>query len=540
MGRCPLAIPLAVIITIIILSDCFGLRKPQEPPLLGYQVCCANINEIYESQTAGRLAIAEIDSVNGVKVLPFKAQLHFLDETPLLTAGQSVKFGTDLSQLNPPVNIPDAVDLQANLRNIGVTARAVIDNDSVHYVHNTPGIYALLRRANAAATDFLHSLPLSNLSIEMLSAMLLGNGEYLTHDRREIFSASGLSHILALSGMHVGVIGLIISLMLWPLYFSRHLRTRLLLSIIALWVYAAFTGFIPSVTRAVIMASVYLGGRILQRRSVSLNSLCSAAILILIVSPSDLYSVGFQLSFAAVAGIIVWFPLINRVNRRNHPWLYMLISIPTLSISAMIFSGVISALHFHQFPLLFLLSNIVITPLIPLFIISGVVSMIFSVSEPTNFFASAIDHVANFTASFPFANLNNLYPPVWYVIALCSLLFILGLAIHYKHRFVIYESALLIIGITFFNIFLPKNQYPLQEAYLIEHSSGNVIIERIDNQCRLYSPLKAAAERTAQKEYYELILQDFLALRNVDSLQVIPFDTSPVCLIEGKSVTLQK
>lgn len=539
MGRSPMAIPLAILVAVILLSDFFGISKSQQLPATGYRVCCADIEEIHESQTTGRLAIAEIDSIDGVKVSPFKARLHFLDETPLVTAGQSVKFGATLSALEPPINIPDAIDLQSNLRNRGVIARVVIDNDSVHYVANTSGWFAALRRANAAATEHLHSLPLSDLSIEMLSAMLLGHGEYLTTDRRDIFSASGLSHILALSGLHVGIIAMLINFMLWPLYFSRHLRTRLLLGIIALWTYAAFTGFIPSVTRATIMASVYYGGRILQRRSISLNSLCLAAILILIVSPSDIYSVGFQLSFAAVAGIIVWFPLLNRINRRNHPRLHWLVSIPVISISAMIFSGLISAFHFHQYPLLFLISNIAITPLVPLFLISGIISILFSAPALTNNLASAIDYIANITASCPGATLSEIYPPLWYTLALCILLFISALAIHHGRRFIIYESLLLLLGVNLIYFATPAPTYPQQETYLVERPTGNVVIERIGDQCRLYSTLKALPERMAQKEFYELVLQDFLALRGIDSISVMPIESTPVCLIDGKSVTLQ-
>lgn len=540
MGRCPLAIPLALVIALILIGDFFGLRQPATPPAIDYGIYCANILEIHESNTSGRLAVASIDSINGVKVHPFKARLHFLDEMPRITAGQTIEFGGRFKDLEPKLPIPDAIDINKTLRQKGVVVRAVIPNDSIHYVRNTRGILPALQRANAGAVSYLRSLPLSDESIEMLSAMLFGHGEYLTEESRELFSASGLSHILALSGLHVGVIATIISFLLWPLYFSRHLKTRLIISIIALWLYAGFTGFIPSVTRSVIMMTVYLVSRILQRKSISLNSLCLAAIIILVIFPSDLYSLGFQMSFAAVLGIITWFPLINRVNRRRHPLIYWLVSVPVLSVSAMIFAGIISAFHFHQYPLLFIISNIAVTPLVPLFIFSGILSLIFSISEPTNFLATAIDKIATLTGTTSFGNLTDIYPPLWYVISFCALFLILAIAIHYKKRFLTYESILLIVGINLILLFTPAIEYPRHEAYLVHDTSGDIIIERVDNECKLYSTIKAHSERMAQKEDYQLILQDFLALRNVDSIQVIPVDAVPICLNAEKSVTLHE
>ncbi len=540
MGRCPLAIPLAILVLIIIISDYSGIGHDIEPPIDKYAIYSCDIIDIHEAETSGRLATARIDSINGNKIEPFKARLHLLDETPIITAGQTIRFGGAIKTIKPKIDIPDAIDLNRDLRIRGITFRAVVPDDSIHYVDDTAGLTATLQRANAAVISHLHSLPLSDLSIEMLSAMLLGKGEYLTNDSRELFSASGLSHILALSGLHVGVIAMIISFLLWPLYFSRHVKTRLIISILTLWLYASFTGFIPSVTRAVIMTTIYLGGRILQRNTVSLNSLCLAAIVILVIQPSDLYSLGFQLSFAAVLGIILWFPLINQVNRRKHPLVYWLVSFPTLSISAMIFAGVISTFYFHQFPLMFIVANVFVAPLVPLFIISGIISLAFSISEPTNFFASCIEFIAKFVNSSPIANLTELYPPLWYVIFICILLIILALSLHYKNRFFIYESSLLIVGLNLFLIFTPPIEYPRHEAYLISEPSSSIIIERIDNECKLYSPLKALSERVAQKELYELILQDFLTLRNVDSIQVMPIDAIPICLNEEKSVTLHK
>lgn len=513
MGRCPLALPLSVLLILILLGWYPGSRPSSTPTALGIGEYSAKILSIREAETAGRIAVAEVDSINGRHVAPFKIRIHFLNEAPALCAGQELSFCSKLRPLQPKVDIPDARDLQAELRRQGVTVTTELLSDSIHFISKPTGLLAL----NAEAQRLLSRAPLSTLSIDMLNAMLLGDSQYVPADTRGIFSAAGLSHILALSGMHVGVIAMIITFALWPLYLTRHKRTRLLLTIFALWLYAAFTAFSPSVTRAVIMASVYLGGRIIQRHSVALNSLCFAAILILAFRPMDLYSLGFQLSFGAVAGIIMFYPLINRVNRREHPRLYWLVSFPALSLSAMIFAGVISAFHFHTFPLLFIFSNILIAPLVPAFIISGLLSMLLNVTGPTDFLASAIEWVAQTTAAIPGAQLSGLYPSA--VLVLFILLTLCCIAYTRKYWLILFPVIVILIA--------PSPVYPLNERYVITDHRDTHLIVKQGNVCTLYTTARLDAERREVRDFYTIILQDYLRKRGIDSLRLAPKDSFP-------------
>lgn len=528
MGRCPLVIPLALLIALIMLGWYPGSRHPSEPTITGTLNCSARILNIREAETAGRLAIVEIDTVNGYSVAPFKARIHLLNEAPVLTAGQELSFCSEFKPLPRPIDIPDARDLQAELRRQGITVTTELLSDSIHNVADTNGLLPWLRRLNAKAFDALSVSPLSNQSIDMLAAMLLGDAQYITTDTRNIYSAAGISHILALSGMHVGVITMIITMALWPLYFTRHKRTRLLLTIIALWAYAAFTAFSPSVTRAVIMASIYLGGRIMQRHSVAMNSLCMAAILILAFNPTEIYSLGFQLSFGAVAGIILFFPLINRVNRREHPRLYWLVSFPAMSVSAMAFAGVISAFHFHTFPILFIFSNILIAPLVPLFIVSGLISMTFHVTAATDFIADAIEWVARTTASLQVAQIDGLYPS-----AIITLLIIVTLVcVAYTRRYWLVAIPALVI------FTLPAPQYPERERFIITDARHVYLVDKVDSHCLIYSNANLPSERIEAHQLYSLILHDYLCKRGIDSLRMLPKDSLPIEIIHGRACSV--
>lgn len=520
MGRVPLLIPLAALVAIILIGDSFGLRRPQEPPEFGNIMCSAYLLSVSEANSDGYLSVAEVDSVNNRRVKVFKARLQILGESFEPIAGERLKFKARVMPLTPKLPIPDAVDLQADLRRRGVSASAVVASGSILYHAPTHSLRYYCSLIRNAALHRLMRTGLNDETVNILAAILLGQSDMLTNPTRELYSAAGLSHILALSGMHVAIITMIFSVALWPLYFGRHVKTRLTITIVALIAYAAMTGFIPSVTRAVIMAAVYMFGRIIQRKSPPLNSLCLAAILILVINPSDLYSAGFQMSFAAVLGIIIFFPLLDRVDRRRHPLLYIAVSYPALSIGAMILTGIVSASHFHTFPVYFLPANLMIIPLVPLAIVSGVISIVFQVPFLSGYFINAIDSVANFWSNIPGAMVANLYPTELEVIFLMVSVTLLGLALGSKNRFWIYESLIVLTGITTIIAVRPRPVYPASETYYVKSPRYDLNISVNDGQCTVLTNAKTNSDLETIIDLYTIVLRDFMAKRNVKTLIV--------------------
>lgn len=520
MGRVPLIIPLAVLVAIILLGDSFGFRNPQEPPSFGQSTCSGYILSVNEAQSSGYLAVAEIDTVNHQSVRPFKARIHLLLNRTEPVAGERLKFTSRLMPLPPKPDIPDAIDLMANLRRQRVTASIVVPSDSIIYLQPTHSLRYYCALANNAALSRLMRSGLDDATVDILAAILLGRTRLLTTDTRNIYSGAGLSHLLALSGMHVAVIAMIISLALWPFYFGRHIKTRLILTILALAAYAAFTGFIPSVTRAVIMSAVYMGGRILQRKTPPLNSLCLAAILILICNPSDLYSAGFQMSFAAVLGIIIFFPLIDRVDRRHHPWLYAAVSYPALSLSAMILTGIVCAYHFHTFPLYFLAANLMVIPLVPLAVLSGIITLLFEIPFLSQYFINGIDHIATLWANMPGATVANLYPSALETIILVCAITFTGLALNSRNRFIIYEALIVLVGVVVIMTVRPKTVYPEKEIYFVTAPRYSMTISAADGVCTILTTATAEADKNDIFDLYSIILRDFMAKRNIKTLIV--------------------
>lgn len=206
---------------------------------------------------------------------------------------------------------------------------------------------------------------------EILSALTLGYKRELDRETKRVFSAAGAMHVLAVSGLHVGILFIAFSFCFGFLQKRKIGRfIYVLLSISLLWCYAFITGLSPSVLRACTMFSLIIIAGNINRRANIYNSLAASAFLLLLVNPNNLFEVGFQLSYMAVFGIVYLQPRIAglwRVKNKIGLFFWNLICV---SIAAQIATFPLSAYYFNQFPTYFLLSNIVVIPaamiLIPL------------------------------------------------------------------------------------------------------------------------------------------------------------------------------
>lgn len=174
------------------------------------------------------------------------------------------------------------------------------------------GIRATAERCQQWLHQRYAALGIRDHELGILSALTLGYREELDQRVQQSFSASGAMHILAVSGLHTGIVwGLIVFLLtlgglIKPLYEQRLWQTILtILTLIALWAYAFVTGLSPSVMRSAWMVTIIEIGWLFHRKSVGINTLAAAAVMILLINPLALWSVSFQLSFAAVASLIL-------------------------------------------------------------------------------------------------------------------------------------------------------------------------------------------------------------------------------------------
>ena len=275
------------------------------------------------------------------------------------------------SRLVPPANYRESnFDYATYLQSRGIVATTFV------YYRNwrksAPRLSALtvVQRARISAMRLRHwllgryrSLGLEGQDFAVVAAMTLGDKSALSGSMREAYSLAGASHILALSGMHLGVIYLLLSMLL------SGRRRRLLgecLLLMAIWSYVFIVGMPSSVVRSALMISVYGLVGLTGRSRMSVNALAFAAVVLLVANPLALFDIGFQLSFAAVAFILV-FPVVRRLDSLRplspaHRLLRWAWQLSIMSLLAQIGTAPLVAFYFGRLPVCSLLTGLVVIP----------------------------------------------------------------------------------------------------------------------------------------------------------------------------------
>lgn len=218
--------------------------------------------------------------------------------------------------------------------------------------------------------------PLSTTTSNFLITILLGDRTFLGSETRDLFADAGVSHILALSGMHVAIIASMLLFVLIPFNISGHYRVRLILCPVILLFYAFITGWAPSTVRAVLMMSALCLGMLLERKNNAWNSLLFATLIILLFQPAALFDPGFQLSFTCVASLIFFATQLNPVNHHEHPRLYKTAALIIATIVATAATWCVASYYFGKLPVMFFPANILILPLLPVYLGTAIIYLV--------------------------------------------------------------------------------------------------------------------------------------------------------------------
>ncbi|WP_319591179.1 ComEC/Rec2 family competence protein [uncultured Draconibacterium sp.] len=321
----------------------------------------------------------------------------------------------------------------------------------IGFQNNTPLLWAETFRDKLL--KIYRSQQIGTQETEILSALTLGYKRDLDRETKRIFSSAGAMHVLAVSGLHVGIIFFAFSFCFGFLQKRKIGRfIYVILSISFLWSYAFITGLSPSVLRACTMFSLIIIAGNINRRANIYNSLAASACLLLLINPNNLFEVGFQLSYTAVFGIVFLQPRIAGlwpVKNKVGLFFWNLISV---SIAAQIATFPLSAYYFNQFPTYFLLSNIVVIPAAMLLIPLGIALLAFSkipllatsISFLVKWIIKGVYHVLSSIELFP-----NSTPDV--VLQLPELLFVLSILFFFflflRSRRVIFIKSSLLFGV---------------------------------------------------------------------------------------------
>jgi competence protein ComEC len=408
-------------------------------------------------------------SVNNKQANPVSGTLlvTIKDSTALvLQYGDELMIPAKYNTIDPPFNPGE------------FNYKKYLEHQNIHYqAFLYPGMYRVLRHDTgnpliAFSLQLRHQMIVRFKqhmhdagAIAVASTLILGYKADLSNDILQAYSKTGTIHVLSVSGAHVAIIYVLLQ---WALGFlNRYKYGRVIkaaIIIVLIWYYAMLSGFSPAVCRAAVMISMVILGKTYARHINMLNLLALSAFLLLLYNPFFITDVGFQLSYLAVAGLIILQPVVYKWLQFKNKWADQLWAACSVSIAAQVITFPLSAWYFHQFPVYFLLSNLLIIIPTAIIMYSGIAYLALSwvpllstalawVLEQTILF---MNRALAFIEHAPFAGINKIWLTLPEYLLLCVTIISLFYFLYDKKKWLIY---LLMTGLLLLCISISLKRY---------------------------------------------------------------------------------
>lgn len=396
-----------------------------------YRVLLTDRPEMKERSFLCRVNIEELHDSAGVYPVERKAILYLQKDSLVAQLNEGDRLFVS-SRIAPPANGNnfDEFDYARYLMRKGISGTGYVGSGEWQLLSTAPfyadfSFYTLKHIAGSYREKVIalyRQLGFGGDELAVLSALTVGDKTDLSESVRESYSVSGASHVLALSGLHIGLLYALFFLLLKPVAGrwrgGRFLHSILLL--ILLWSFAFFTGLSPSVVRSAGICSMLALAAMLGRNSVSLNTLAATAWLMLFFNPVWLFDVGFQLSFLAVASILmIQKPIYRLLPVRNKVEEYVW-GLMSVSIAAQLGTAPLVMFYFSRFSTHFLLTNLVVIPLVTVILYAAVMMLFltplpavqFIAAQGVHFLLRLLNGFVRWVERLPYASFDGiwLYP----------------------------------------------------------------------------------------------------------------------------------
>ncbi len=400
----------------------------------------ANVNQIEDKQTFGKVLI------NLKK-----------DSLLVLNLNDRLFINADFLEIPKPKN-PYQFDYKNYLERQQIEYQMYLTNQTFYKFPNASFSFsALASNFRNRVNESLKKNGFSGNELGVINALLLGQRQDISKELLESYAGAGAIHILAVSGLHVGIILLILNFLFSPISRVKNGKLiKLILVVSFLWIFAFIAGLSPSVVRAVTMFTAVAIGMQFKRPTNIYNTLIISMFVLLLFNPYFLFEVGFQLSYIAVFAIVWIQPLLYNIFSIKIKLLDFFWKIFTVSVAAQIGVLPLSLYYFHQFPSLFFISNLLIIPILGIILGVGILVIFLSLfdllstslatiySNLIYFMNSVVEWVAH-QESFLFKNIT--YTFLLMLSTYLSILFFIQF-VKYKSytRFVSFSLALIVVS----------------------------------------------------------------------------------------------
>lgn len=540
------AITTTIMVTSYLLAGIFLTNKHFHSPLPdhlmeGNSDWVMRVSEEPTPREKSMKVVAEVLKTSDNQKLISKVLLYLQpsDEAHELRYGDLLFVHTNLSRIEPPYN-PEAFDNQQYMRRRGIYYSGFVRDGAWHCFGHAPAnrLIFVAQNIRNQLTNIYIAAGMNGDEFDILKAILLGDDDTLDPELKASYSSAGVSHILCVSGMHVGVIFMIINFLLKPLDLFRSSKIfKSVLVMLVIWLYAHITGLAPSVTRSATMFSFVAIGQLLRRNTNVFHSLFASMFILLVINPLLLFEVGFQLSYLAVAGIVLFQPKLSAVYKcrtkiGNYFW-----ELLSVSVAAQLGTSPISIYYFAQFPNYFMLSNLSVITLSFVVIITGVALLPVSLFPFLAHYLSTLltleirlmNIMITFIENLPGSVTGNLDYRLSQVLLLYGVILFVCLWLYQKHRRFFWTAS---VCFTLFCISFPVKERMLcrETSYMAYHIRKSSALEfNYHGRAIVFADsIRHAEDKLYQYNIRNHALRHHLQTEMVD-LDTVQFDCPFLC-----------
>lgn len=423
----------------------------------------------------------------------FKALLYVRNDSGSigLLPGDKLAFEAQLTEFRLTGN-PFAFEYAEYMGGKDVKGQFYVNANLIQHLGNNFSLSRFFYLTREKADEKLRHLKLGEAQFGVLSALVLGDKSLLDYKTKTYFSNSGAIHILSVSGLHVGIVYLMLMLSFGSIGKGKVGLVKVVAVLLILWFYAAMAGMSPSVFRATLMFSIFVISKRISQRYNIYHSMAITAFIILIINPYTALHAGFWLSFLAVASIVYFYPKIYGCLYFSSPWAKYLWALFSVSLAAQIGTAPLAINLFGYFPTWFLISNFLIIPILPFILISalGVVVLPFDfivvrlIAEPLSAMINYLIEIVQWVGSLPNATFVGLQLSFFQVVLFYAVLLFFVVWQYLKlGRYLVYALLFLFVGLVSISAssyhkyrrqFLVVHQIKGQTAVsLTSHNTGN-------------------------------------------------------------------
>lgn len=454
-------------------------------------------------------AECEVLAINGRKTRG-KTMVYFKDDTISYVQGNVIKLLGRFSEVPTNTN-PDVFNYKGFLakKRIGHTYWVKSGGHTLVLQDGQNMITSLAHRLRSSALARLEHIFDNRDHLAIASAMILGYKHILSHEQYTVYSETGSIHVLAVSGLHVGVITYLFILLFGRIK-SQHTTVKLLKTITLIsvvWIFALVTGMAPAVSRAALMFSFFIVGKYWFEEYNIYNILAASALILLLYDPMLIYQAGFQFSYLALFSIVLIMPLIFTSSiLTNYRVLNYIIQLVCVSIAAQILVFPVTIYYFHKFPVYFILSGIVAVPAAFLILSIGLATLLLApipilgemLATLLKYIVLTFSHLINGIHRLPMSVWNGIWLDQWHTGLIYALLFALLLVIFTRRKIRwIYTAGILAISIITYSTYVGYTQQNTTELLVYDMGWRKSMIDVSHGSKKLYS---YASKQVSQKD----------------------------------------